>query len=100
MTTEGTDYSAIERRIETFIAVIGVAAAAVAALGWGRRAALGTAVGEEVAHQGAAIVGDVEHQVLAARHIAGGEGRGSRREVFRARVYALSSRRDRRAVSR
>src|ERR1700691_953561 len=45
MTTEGTDYSAIERRIETFIAVIGVAAAAVSALGWGRRAALGTAVG-------------------------------------------------------
>jgi ATP synthase I chain len=40
-----TDYAAIERRIEMLIAVIGLLAAAGAAIGWGKRAALGTAIG-------------------------------------------------------
>lgn len=45
MTAENTDYAAIERRIEALIVVIGAAATIGAAIGWGRRAALGTAVG-------------------------------------------------------
>lgn len=45
MTAENTDHAAIERRIEALIALIGAAAAAGAWIGWGRRAALGTAVG-------------------------------------------------------
>ena len=45
MTAENADYAAIERRIEALIVVIGVAATITAGMGWGRRAALGTAVG-------------------------------------------------------
>jgi hypothetical protein len=45
MTADGKDHGAIERRIEAFIAVIGAAATVGAAVGWGKRAAEGTAVG-------------------------------------------------------
>ena len=45
MTAESTDDAAVVRRIEALIAIIGIAAAIGAAIGWGRRAASGTAVG-------------------------------------------------------
>jgi hypothetical protein len=45
MTADTVDYGAIERRIETLIALIGALAAAVAAVVWGRRAFEGIAVG-------------------------------------------------------
>jgi ATP synthase I chain len=40
-----SEYAAIERRIEGFIAALGVAMVAGAAIGWGVRAALGAGVG-------------------------------------------------------
>jgi hypothetical protein len=43
--TAGDDHTAIELRIEAFIVLVGVVAAAIAAIGWGKRAAVGTAVG-------------------------------------------------------
>jgi ATP synthase I chain len=47
MTTQ-TDHGDLERRIEAFIASIGVAMTVGAALGWGKRAAEGTAIGASV----------------------------------------------------
>ena len=42
---DDSEYAAIERRLERFLIGVGVAAAAGAWMGWGRRAAEGAAVG-------------------------------------------------------
>ena len=46
--TNETDHGAIERHIEVFIALVGLAMTVGAALGWGKRAAEGTAIGASV----------------------------------------------------
>jgi hypothetical protein len=44
-TAIGPDHAALVRRIEAFIPLIGAVATVLAAIGWGRRAAIGAAIG-------------------------------------------------------